>query len=81
MITTRFNGASELLHPPREGLVLDDPHDFRELAWSMTQLFDPGRRAACAEAARRAAAAWTFDHHYQQLLQVFTEVAASKRAA
>ncbi len=81
VITTRFNGASELLHPPREGLVLDDPHDFRELAWSMTQLFDPGRRAASAEAARRAAAAWTFEHHYEQLLQVFTEAAASKRAA
>jgi len=81
VITTRFNGASELLHPPREGFILDDPHDFRELAWSIMQLFDPGRRAACAEVARRAAALWTFEQHYQQLLQVFTEAAASKRAA
>jgi hypothetical protein len=47
----------------------------------MTQLFNPARRAACAEAARRAAAAWTFEHHYQQLLQVFTEAGTSKRAA
>jgi hypothetical protein len=47
----------------------------------MTQLFDPGRRAACAEAARKAAAKWTFDHHYQRLLQVLTEAAAQKRAA
>jgi UDP-glucose:(heptosyl)LPS alpha-1,3-glucosyltransferase len=81
VITTRLNGASELLHPPREGFVLDDPHDSQKLAWSMEQLCDPKRRAACAEAARQAAASWTFEHHYQMLLQVLTEAAASKRAA
>src|SRR6202000_1194572 len=27
VITTRHNGASELLHPPREGFVIHDPHD------------------------------------------------------
>ena len=81
VITTRYNGAGELLRPPREGYVVVDPHDHSRLAWCMTQLLDPSRRAACGVAARRAAAAWTFEHHYRQLLSAFSEAAARKRAA
>ncbi len=81
VITTRWNGASELLSPPREGYVIDDPHDHQQLAWCMTQLMDPARRSACASAARQTAARWTFDHHYQQILQVFAEAAARKQTA
>jgi UDP-glucose:(heptosyl)LPS alpha-1,3-glucosyltransferase len=81
VITTRRNGASELLQPPREGCVLDDPHDLDRLAGAMTQLLDPSRRAACAQAARRAGSQWTFEHHYRQMLIVFAEAAARKRAA
>jgi UDP-glucose:(heptosyl)LPS alpha-1,3-glucosyltransferase len=81
VITSRYNGASELLTPPREGYVIGDPHDCDRLAWCMTQLLDPARRAACAQAARAAATRWTFEHHYRQLLGVFQEAAARKRAA
>jgi UDP-glucose:(heptosyl)LPS alpha-1,3-glucosyltransferase len=81
VITTRHNGAAELLQPPREGFVIDDPHDLDQLAAAMTRLLDPARRSACAQAARRAAAQWTFEHHYRQMLAVFAEAAARKRAA
>jgi UDP-glucose:(heptosyl)LPS alpha-1,3-glucosyltransferase len=81
VITSRFNGASELLAPPREGYVISDPHDHHRLAWCLTQLLDPARRAACSLAARKTAAQWTFDHHYRQLLHVFAEAALRKRAA
>jgi UDP-glucose:(heptosyl)LPS alpha-1,3-glucosyltransferase len=81
VITTRYNGAAELLTPPHEGYVIASPHQHARLAWAMTQLLDPARRAACAQAARRTAAAWTFERHYQQLLQVFAEAAARKWAA
>ncbi len=81
VITTRYNGAAELLTPPREGYVIANPHEHGRLAWAMTQLLDPVRRAACAQAARRAAAGWTFEQHYRQLLAVFAEAAARQRAA
>jgi UDP-glucose:(heptosyl)LPS alpha-1,3-glucosyltransferase len=81
VITTRRNGASELLTPPREGYVIDDPHDHAELARCMTALLDPGWRLACSQAARRAGALWTFDHHYRQLMQVLLEAATRKRVA
>jgi UDP-glucose:(heptosyl)LPS alpha-1,3-glucosyltransferase len=81
VITTRANGASELLHPLQEGYVVDDPHNHERLTWCLLQLTDPERRSACAQAARRTAAQWTFEHHYRQLLGVFVEAASRKRAA
>jgi UDP-glucose:(heptosyl)LPS alpha-1,3-glucosyltransferase len=81
VITSRANGASELLHPLQEGYVVDDPHDHERLAWCLGQMMDPERRGACAQAARKTAGQWTFEHHYRQLLKVFTEAAARKRAA
>jgi UDP-glucose:(heptosyl)LPS alpha-1,3-glucosyltransferase len=81
VVTTRYNGAAELLSPPQEGYVIANPHEHGRLAWAMAQLLDPARRAACAQAARKAAAGWTFEEHYRQLLQVFAEAAKRKRAA
>lgn len=81
VITTQANGASELLSPLREGYVIEDPHDAERLAWSMEQLLDPARRSAYAQAARRTATKWTFDHHYRQMLEVFAEAAVRKQAA
>jgi UDP-glucose:(heptosyl)LPS alpha-1,3-glucosyltransferase len=81
VITTRHNGAAELMHPPAEGYVVDDPHDHATLAALMGLLLDPVRRDGCGRAARKAAAAWTIEHHYRRWLDVFTEVARSRRAA
>jgi UDP-glucose:(heptosyl)LPS alpha-1,3-glucosyltransferase len=84
IITTRFNGASELLHSApglQEGYVISDPHDHQQLAWCMAQMLDPGRRHAFAHAARRTAAQWTFEQHYRQLMNVLSDVAQRKQAA
>jgi UDP-glucose:(heptosyl)LPS alpha-1,3-glucosyltransferase len=81
VITTRHNGAAELMHPPREGYVIDDPHDAEGLAWCLAQLLDPARRAACAAAARRAGTQWTYEQHYRAMLAVFAEAAARRAAA
>ena len=84
IITTRFNGASELMHPSpplQEGYVVRDPHDHQELAWCLAQMLDPGRRHAFTQAARRTAGQWTFEQHYRQLMSVLTEAARRKQAA
>jgi UDP-glucose:(heptosyl)LPS alpha-1,3-glucosyltransferase len=81
VITSRFNGACELLHPPEAGLVISDPHDHSALAQCLTEFLDPMRRSRASEAARRAATRCTFEQHYQQLLSVFTEAAARRVAA
>jgi UDP-glucose:(heptosyl)LPS alpha-1,3-glucosyltransferase len=81
VITTAVNGASELLSPPREGYVIADPHDHEQLADCLAELLDPQRRHDCAVAARKTAAGWTFEQHYQALLAVFHEAARRKHAA
>jgi UDP-glucose:(heptosyl)LPS alpha-1,3-glucosyltransferase len=81
VVTSRFNGASELLKPPRDGYVIDDPHDHAQLAACMERLLDPERRNACAQAARQTAAEWTWEHHYRKLMHVLAEAAARNQAA
>lgn len=80
VVTTRYNGASELLSAA-DGVVIDDPHDAPALAAAMTGLLDHGRRAAMSAAARAAGNRWTFEQHYRALLDVFGEVRRAKRAA
>jgi UDP-glucose:(heptosyl)LPS alpha-1,3-glucosyltransferase len=81
VVTTRYNGASELLTVPDNGLVIDDPHDASALGGTIARMLNPGYRRAASQAAREAAGRWTFEHHYRALLSVFAEVRAAKRAA
>jgi UDP-glucose:(heptosyl)LPS alpha-1,3-glucosyltransferase len=81
VITTRANGASELMKPLQEGYVLEDPHDHERLAWCIGQLLNPEKRLACAQAARQTGQQWTFEEHYRSLLTVFGEAIARKKAA
>jgi UDP-glucose:(heptosyl)LPS alpha-1,3-glucosyltransferase len=81
VVTTRFNGAAELLGPLGESCVIDDPHDHAALAACLTRLLDGPTRSACTAVARRLGAAWTFEQHYRQLLKVFEEAARRKRVA
>ena len=81
VITSRYNGAAELLSTPQEGYVIDDPYDVKRLANCIELLLNRSKRLECAQAARRRAAEWTFEHHYKSLLQVFAEAAARRKAA
>ena len=78
VITTRFNGASELMDAPASGVVLDDPHDSAAMAKALSAMGDPLSRAAMSQAARTAAEKWTFEMHYRALLAVFTDAAAGR---
>jgi len=81
VITTKNNGAAELLHPPAEGFVVDDPHDTQALAGRLTELCDPSRRRACSRAARQAADGWTLDDHVRSLEAVLAEAAGRRSRA
>jgi UDP-glucose:(heptosyl)LPS alpha-1,3-glucosyltransferase len=81
VVTTRYNGAAELLSPPVDGVVVADPHDAAELGAALAAMLDPGHRAAAQQAARQAGNRWTFENHYRALLDVFAEVRRTKRAA
>lgn len=81
VITTQYNGASELLSPPTDGVVVRDPHDAATLAAAMSTMLDYDYRVSASQAARQTGNRWTFEHHYRALLEVFAEVRRTKRAA
>jgi UDP-glucose:(heptosyl)LPS alpha-1,3-glucosyltransferase len=81
VVTSRFNGAAELLGPDGAGLVVADPHDAPALAGAIAELLKPARRAAAAQAARAAAARWTFEDHYRGFVALLAEAAQRRRAA
>jgi UDP-glucose:(heptosyl)LPS alpha-1,3-glucosyltransferase len=74
IITTRYNGASELLRGD-EGFVIDDPHDHAQLATCIERMCAAEVRDPCAAATHAAARRWTFDDHYARLLAVLREAA------
>jgi UDP-glucose:(heptosyl)LPS alpha-1,3-glucosyltransferase len=80
VITTRYNGANELLGDPPAGVVVPDPHDAEGLAKAIGDLLNPAHRATLAEKARAASQAWTFEDHYRALVGVFVRVRDRKRA-
>ena len=81
VLTSKHNGAGELLTPGRDGLVIDDPHDAAALGAAFGRLLDRDFRSACAAQARQTARRWTFDDHYAGLLRIFAEAAALRWAA
>jgi glycosyltransferase involved in cell wall biosynthesis len=85
VITTQYNGASELVSPPggdaTEGFVIGNPQDDVALAECMTKLCAREVRRGMADAARKKASRWTFDTHYQQMTGIFAEAAARKGLA
>jgi len=80
VVTSRFNGASELIDAPRAGRVIDAPHDPAELAEAMTHFLDSDQRRSASHAALAAAERWTFDDHYRKMMAILETVAARKRA-
>jgi UDP-glucose:(heptosyl)LPS alpha-1,3-glucosyltransferase len=81
VITSRFNGAAELMKRPLDRYVIDDPHDHQKLAELMTALLDPSERSSLQPVIRESANRWTFEDHYRSLLHVLREAARKKHAA
>ncbi|HUY33796.1 MAG TPA: glycosyltransferase family 4 protein [Pirellulales bacterium] len=79
VVTSRYNGAGELVTEGREGWIVDDPGDPRELAGRLQPLFDPATRQRMSAAARALAEAHSFDRNGRELLAVYDEVVAARR--
>lgn len=81
VITTRHNGASELLRPGTQGFVLDDPADVVTLSDSMERFLDSSFRHEASLAARRLAEQHSLDRNCDELVALYREVANRRQAA
>jgi len=78
VVTSRVNGASEVLTHGRDGAIVEDPADVRELADAIRLFLDPARRAAAARAARATAEAHPFERNVVETLEVLERVRAER---
>lgn len=81
VVTSRFNGAGEIIRPDVEGYVIDDPADAMELAAAVRPLLDRRRAEQMGQAARRLAAAHSLERNCAEVLRLYEEVAARSRRA
>lgn len=74
VITTRANGAGELIAQDVEGRLLDDPADVDALAASIRDLADAGVRQRMGRAARILALEHTLEQNCLEILDVYDEI-------
>ena len=80
-VTTRFNGAAELLTEGVDGSVISDPADDLELAASLRPLMDAGIRQRMGEAARKLALKYTLDRNCDEIVSIYRQIAGQKLRA
>jgi UDP-glucose:(heptosyl)LPS alpha-1,3-glucosyltransferase len=81
VVTTKFNGAGELMTPGAEGFVIDTPADTQALADRMIELLDADVRAIMAPAARALAERHALDDNFRGMMAVFERAAAERNPA
>ncbi len=74
-ITSRDNGASEIIEHGRTGFVLDSPRDADELADCLRQLLDKERRLAMGQVAATTTAMLTHEANARATLAAFATFA------
>lgn len=78
VISTRFNGACEVMADGVHGCVLDDPSDIDALANAMTRMADAKRRADASEACLALRPVLSWDHHVEFLLGIYRREMAGR---
>jgi len=78
VVTTRFNGASELMEDGREGFLVDSPAETDRLAAALERLLDPGRRRRLGRAARGTAEQHPLQRNFREMMAVFETAARAK---
>jgi UDP-glucose:(heptosyl)LPS alpha-1,3-glucosyltransferase len=81
VITSRFNGASELMTAGREGDLLDDPGDDAELASRLRPLLCGEVRKRMGQAARALALDHTLERNCEEVVSVYQQLARQQQAA
>jgi UDP-glucose:(heptosyl)LPS alpha-1,3-glucosyltransferase len=78
VISTKFNGACEIMTDGVHGYVLDDPNDLDALAGAMRKMMDPARRDAMSKACLELRPRLSYEHHLDQLEAIYSKVNASR---
>ena len=81
VVTTRFNGAAEVIAEGRHGFVIDAPDDSGALAAAIERCLAADVRRLCRADASRLSEQLSMARHARELLALYEHVAARSRAA
>jgi len=81
VVTTRRNGAAELIQDGREGFVIEHPRRAEALAERLRALEDASLRARMREAAADTSKRLGFDAHFERLVALLSRLPAGGRRA
>jgi UDP-glucose:(heptosyl)LPS alpha-1,3-glucosyltransferase len=79
VITTRYNGASELMSDGREGYILDKPDDASSLAAMMEKLMDGELRERMGTAGRELVSNHSFEQQTTEFLELYDEIVQKRK--
>jgi len=79
VISTVFNGATEIMIDGVHGYVLKDPTDVDALADAMRKLLDSDRRRAMSQACLELRSKLSYEHHLDELLNIYDRAVAARR--
>ena len=78
VISTIFNGATEIMTEGVHGYVLPDPRDVRAIANAMTKMLDALRRERMSRACLELRPRLSFEHHLDRLEEIYRGVVKSR---
>lgn len=78
VISTRFNGACEIMADGVHGFVLPNPGDINALVNAMRQMLNPDTRGAMARACLALRPRLSYEHHLDELIRVYQQVTGSR---
>lgn len=78
VVSTKQNGACEVMGNGREGFIIDDPHDVPALAAAVREVMDDDRRREMAGACRTLRSALSHELHVEKVLRLYEVVLAGR---
>ncbi len=79
VITSRFNGAGELITPGQQGYLVQNPSDSAELAAAILPLLQPEVRNEMSLAAHKLAQNHSHENNYQQILNLYHQILSARK--
>lgn len=80
VVTSRLNGASEVIVPGHNGAIVEDPADAAALANAIREFLDPVARRRAGAAARRTAESLPMSHNVERTLEVIEALTRARSA-
>jgi UDP-glucose:(heptosyl)LPS alpha-1,3-glucosyltransferase len=78
VISTVFNGATEVMTDGVHGLILQDPADVDAIGRAMTTLCDDTRRREMTEACKTLRPQLAYEHHVDELMAIYERAMARR---